>query len=181
MEKLFNNATGMAKHLFGNQNSLYVAQYGWQQYLGDDTYTFGYIASYKEAADILVEQKQPDLLLFPIVFCYRQYLELLLKNIYHKNKTSKEYIDFIKRSSHNLEKIWKDVKCFINLSSEDLDAMEELVLVFNQLDPSSMNFRYEFGKDQTRLLSNPITIDTYIMKRFIDAIDDQLRYTYDTP
>ena len=73
------------------------------------------------------------------------------------------------------------MKCFINLSSEDLDAMEELVLVFNQLDPSSMNFRYEFGKDQTRLLSNPITIDTYIMKRFIDAIDDQLRYTYDTP
>lgn len=121
------------------------------------------------------------MLLFPIIFCYRQYLELLLKNIYYQNRTSDEYKDFISKVLHDLEKIWNNVKNIINLASEDLDAMEEFILIFNQLDPSSMNFRYEFGRDQTRLLSNPITIDTFVMKCFIDTIDYKLRHTYDTP
>lgn len=97
--------TDIVKHLFGNQHPSYVSQYGWQKDLGDSTYTFGYIASYKEAADTLVEKMLPDLLLFPIVFCYRQYLELLFKNIYHQNKSSDEYTAFIKRVSHSLRKI----------------------------------------------------------------------------
>ena len=50
--------------------------------LRGESYTIGY----KAAGDILVEhimrhEIEADTLVFPIVFCYRQYLELLLKDV----------------------------------------------------------------------------------------------------
>lgn len=64
----FKNHETISNYLFGNQHKLYVAQYGRQQYLGDDTYTFGYIASYKEAADILVEKMNQICCFFLLYF-----------------------------------------------------------------------------------------------------------------
>ena len=103
MNSNYNDETSVAKRLFGNQHISYLAQYGWQKYLEEGTFTFGYIFSYKEAADRLVEQECPDLYILPIMFCYRHYLELLLKNICIEH-LGKDYADFLKTESHSLKK-----------------------------------------------------------------------------
>ena len=57
---------------------------------------YGYIDSYKTAADELVEKSgAEDLLVFPVVFCYRQYLELVLKTICKLNFSNHDFIAFI--------------------------------------------------------------------------------------
>lgn len=59
---------------FTDENLRFIAQYGWQKFFGDDTFTFGYINSYRLAGDSLVDKAIPDLLIYPIMFCYRHYL-----------------------------------------------------------------------------------------------------------
>lgn len=62
------------------------AYFGWQRNIQSPSIiSFGYIESYKNAGDTLVENRgAPDLMMFPIFFSYRQYLELLLKEVYRK-------------------------------------------------------------------------------------------------
>ncbi|MGL4876100.1 MAG: hypothetical protein ACRC30_15785 [Clostridium sp.] len=70
----------------------YMAQYGWRKNFDDETFTFRYIDSYKNAADEIVELLIPDLYIFPIIFSYRQYLELVLKNICYKQMEKEVYM-----------------------------------------------------------------------------------------
>ena len=160
----------------------YNATYGWQRYLGDSAYSFGYIYSYKEAADDLVEMCVPDLYIFPIMFCYRQYMELVLKNICECGMNEEEYKAFIRDVSHRLDKIWEYAKPFLieNLGEEHLGFIEQCVMFFNELDPNSFNFRYERDKKMERSIKeNYLTINTLKLKKCIDLVDSYLRYTYD--
>lgn len=158
----------------------YIATIGWQKNLSEDYYAFGYIASFKDAGDILVEQKVPDLFIYPIMFCYRQYLELILKNVYFRRKTTEEYTDFIKKVSHDLCKSWDNVKLLLinDLKKKHIDFIEYVVMYFNKLDPSSYTFRYEYNKEMERNIDDKY-IDTKKVKKSIKKIDDILRYTYD--
>lgn len=184
----------------------YLAKIGWQKELGDDHYTFGYIASYKRAGDILVEQIASDLLIYPIMFCYRQYLELLLKNIYYnyikeknmlrlpkeiseigkKNQDKiiesikNEYKSYIRSVSHNLLKIWKCTRSILKnqIRREKLNYIDEVVSWFYINDPSSDRFRYEYNKRMERNIDNKI-FNTNQIKDRMQKIDDILRFTYD--
>lgn len=170
--------------IFKGNNPNYTAHYGWQESCGDKSYTFGYINSYKEAGDTLVEEKIPDLLLFPIMFSYRQYLELLLKNICEKRMDTEEYRNLIKKASHNLTIIWDVVKVKIQyeVSSDDINLIAEVVEIFSSIDPYSFTFRYEKDKKQNSRSINEdyLTINTLNLKEIIDKVDDILRYTYDS-
>lgn len=158
----------------------YIADIGWQKYMGDGCYTFGYINSYKEAGDILVEEKVPDLLIYPIMFCYRQYLELLLKNIYMKNNTE-DYKDYVNNVSHNIIKSWEYVKPILlnQIKDKELSFIEEVICFFDKLDSSSFTFRYEYDKRMNRNIDDK-RIDTKKVKSCIKKIDKILRYTYDS-
>ena len=184
----------------------YLAKIGWQKELGDDYYTFGYIASYKRAGDILVEQMTPDLLIYPIMFCYRQYLELLLKNIYYnyikeknmlrlpkeiseinkknqdkiKESIKNEYKSYIRSVSHNLFRIWDCAKSILKnqICREKLNYIDEVVSWFNINDPLSDRFRYEYNKKMERNIDNKI-LNTNQIKDRIQKVDDILRFTYD--
>lgn len=130
----------------------YIADIGWQKNMRDGCYSFGYINSYKEAGDILVERMIPDLLIYPIMFCYRQYLELLLKNIYVRNKTDEEYKDYVKSVSHNLVESWNYVKLILQnqISDKKITYIEKVICLFNEIDSSSFTFRYEYDKKMNR-------------------------------
>lgn len=180
----------------------YLAKIGWQKELGDDYYTFGYIASYKRAGDILVEQMTPDLLIYPIMFCYRQYLELLLKNSYYnyikeknmlifseisrknqdkiKESIKNEYKLFIHLVSHNLFKIWNRAKTILEnqICREKLNYIDEVVSWFDINDPLSDRFRYEYNKKMERNIDNKI-LNTNQIKDRIQKVGDILRFTYD--
>lgn len=158
----------------------YIADIGWQKYMGEGCYTFGYINSYKEAGDILVDEKEPDLLICPIMFCYRQYLELLLKNIYMKNNTE-DYKDYVNNVSHNIVKSWEYVKDILlnQIKDKELSFVEEVIYFFDKLDSSSFTFRYEYDKRMNRNIDDK-RIDTKKVKSCIKKIDKILRYTYDS-
>lgn len=169
--------------IFKSNNLDYTAHYGWQKSFGDESFTFGYINSYKEAGDILTEERNPDLLMFPIMFSYRQYLELLLKNICQKGMANIEYNEMIKKSSHNLESIWKSCKKILlaNITEEEMDYIEEVVRIFFVIDPGSFTFRFEKDKKQESrtIKEDYLTINTKNVKKFVDKVDDILRHTYD--
>ncbi|WP_026894234.1 hypothetical protein [Clostridiisalibacter paucivorans] len=163
-----------------NNSINYSAQFGWQNIYGKSTINFGYIDSYKSAADELVELMAPDLYLFPIVFNYRQYLELALKNICYQNLSKDDYQDFIRKSSHNLLKIWTQSKKFLsrNLKNKDLDFISEVILFLNNLDKNSFNFRYPEDKKMNPSIPNNLVINLKNLKTTIDELDDLIYFTY---
>lgn len=122
----------------------------------------GYAAGYKYAADILVD-KYADLknigalrLVYPIMFLYRQYLELALKDLL---TTGSQLVDKdkpdLKQYRHDLPKLWSDVRPLLEKFWGDEeargkhDAIEERIAEFHKVDAGSFVFRYpEDGKGQ---------------------------------
>ncbi|WP_108308401.1 hypothetical protein [Metalysinibacillus jejuensis] len=169
------------QEIFSNDCSEYVALYGWQEHLGRSTIEFGYINSFKSAADDLVEKKLADLYIFPIIFCYRQYLELLLKNIYYSHNTPDKYKLYLSRVSHDLKKSFTEVKPFLlSMHNQNtVNKVEEIIDIFHNLDEGSYNFRYSTDKKLNKSLPNPLIINTKQLRKHIDFIDSKLRCTYD--
>lgn len=108
---------------------------------------------YKLAADLLVKHAEAEgwsrrQLVYPIVFCYRHFLELTLKVILER------YGGFgsiePNRSCHKLEGLWIDFKKLLHHldtdgSPEDkqaTDVIGECVAQFAKIDPNSQTFRY---------------------------------------
>ena len=69
---------------------------------------YGYYEGYKNAGDILVryvdkQKSDQDTLVFPIVFMYRHYLELILKEI---NRMSSIVLEKDCLKTHDLDILW---------------------------------------------------------------------------
>lgn len=168
--------------ILSNKSKGDIASYGWQEELGDSVVEFGYISSFKSAADILAEAKAPDYFLFPLVFCYRQYLELLFKNIYRINHTVEEYQNYIKRVSHDLARSFENIEPYLvnEISSEEVSYVEEVVSIFHELDIGSYNFRYSTDKNMNKSLPQDLHINIMKLKEGIDTIDSYLHHTYNS-
>ena len=110
-----------------------------------------YVDGYKNAADYLVDcaaaKNERDSLVFPIVFLYRHYLEVQLKDILrmlylHHGKICKIPND------HNLVTLWKSVRPLMERvyddpeSSDNNGHIEARIEEFSQLDEGSYAFRY---------------------------------------
>ncbi len=110
-----------------------------------------YAVGYKRAGEMLVEavlksRKDYDSLVFPIVFVYRQYLELRLKQLI---RDSKRLLDDTSGFPplHNITELWKMCRPLLNqeelyVSDQVLDAIGELITEFADVDEDSFAFRY---------------------------------------
>lgn len=141
-------------------------------------------SGYKLAADLLVEHAstetwRKDVLIFPIVFCYRHYLELILKSLLD------DYGPMggvpANWSQHKLDELWSDFRILLrNIGSghsdeDGTDAVEQCVAEFAKLDPISQTFRYpanrkgqpfDFGHETVDLLelrNTMLAIENYFM------------------
>jgi hypothetical protein len=117
-----------------------------------------YARGYKNAADILVEHIErrqhghpQDLLVYPIIFLYRQYLELSLKDLINQ---ARQYLDDPTPFplTHRLDELWQIFDKLLEQISPDYRAQYRkdtgrLIEEFAQVDPSSMSFRYPEDKD----------------------------------
>ncbi len=115
-----------------------------------------YTLGYKEAADSLVSKivvggRYQDILVFPICFLYRQYIELRLKEIIRSGRRLlDEPSDFPKH--HKIKYLWDLVGKILNKvfadDSEppDLSLAAHVVAEFSKLDPDSFAFRYPIDK-----------------------------------
>jgi len=130
-------------------------------YLSDhwDVYTEGY----RQSADLLVDhiketRSNQDLLVYPIIFLYRQYIELRLKILI---RDGKELLDlpggFPKH--HKIDELWRECRIILEKvwpegPEEDLIAVEECINQFSKKDPTSMAFRYPTDKNGNPHLSD---------------------------
>ena len=110
-----------------------------------------YVIGYKKAADILVtyikkERRSQDTLVFPILFLYRQYLELSIKNLIQKGRQLQD-ISEPTPGGHRIHDLWKVCEKLLNEiapgdSTAEIKQINRLILEFCAVDPRGTAFRY---------------------------------------
>jgi hypothetical protein len=123
----------------------------WEQNAYIDRFGHGRIVmmmmGYKLAGDLMVAQVARDrhVLVFPVVFNYRQFIELSLKFLIatygHTVGIAAEW------NTHDLKSLWqtfsKVLDGYGHDDAEGTDAIvEEIILEFAKVDPGSFSYRY---------------------------------------
>jgi hypothetical protein len=125
---------------------------------------------YKIAADMLIQAAFNDpsrkgLLIYPIVFCYRQFLELSLKDQISRYAKPKGLIAPPTFHTHDLKKL---LRLFVLVcrdttpgDSEDIAFFIRSIKEFDRMDPKSFTFRYATDQngDPYPISANRIDID----------------------
>jgi hypothetical protein len=108
-----------------------------------------YMASFQEAGNALVghilDGGIQDLLVFPMLFAYRHWLELRLKSLIALGRRWREEPPKAQRG-HRLQTLWPKARADIEAAfpgdSADLDALSAVINELAQVDPESQTFRY---------------------------------------
>jgi len=161
-----------------------IAYLGW----GDvRTHFAGYIMGYKKAADVLVtyalksnDIKILDTFVFPICFNYRQYLELIMKDMYMKYSGDPKEVQEtkIKKMNHSLLKAWNVIKpileryCDSEEEAKDMQAVEEYIKDFHNTDNDAEKFRYPITKKLVRKLGKENRINLKNLKDRMDELEN---------
>jgi len=122
---------------------------------------FLFSEGYKTAAEKLFEQLDgsafyANMLVYPLIFLNRQFLELRLKEIISGLNFAISH-EYKFPNGHNLENLWDTYKELIKQVGEmnapepaTLKSAEKLVLEFNAVDPKSFSFRYPVDTSEAR-------------------------------
>lgn len=115
-----------------------------------------YAAGYKDAANALVKavmerQASLDSVIYPLVFIYRQAIELQLKIILpvaRRLNGDPEKADH----GHGLRHLWYDLKKLLKEISpeykdKNIAVMQDFIMQLDVIDPASIAFRYPKGKE----------------------------------
>lgn len=126
-----------------------------------------YSSAYLEAADRLVQtlhEHSSDVLTLPIVFLYRHYVELILKDLVSmgNKKYSKPSTPHLEKilNGHKIHLLWQELKPLLQQiypppdKSEEIEAVETCLLEFSKVDENSMSFRYPVDKNRQPILEN---------------------------
>ena len=140
-----------------------------------------YTAGFKRSVEILLENVKStyevNTVIFPILFLYRHYVELSLKEVIGYGR----YLDGNSKTptgGHNLEILWKEARAYIEshisemTNAEELNRIEILINEIHSIDPSSEGSRYPFvkkKKDKGRhipfpLNTAPISLNEFCVK-----------------
>lgn len=143
---------------------------------------FLYSEGYKEAGDRIYEvinqnNFYANTLIYPLLFNYRQFVELRLKELiimgYKYLDQGKDFAD-----EHSLSILWATFRNEILSKLHDLkdfqnefNNVERVIDSFNQEDPKSMNFRYPVSRGPKRKANiKRSTIDIENFKNVMDKL-----------
>lgn len=142
---------------------------------------------YKEASNVLIERLdkrgRDDALVYPIIFGYRQYLELRVKALTRLVNRFDEADDEFKRT-HDLQRLWSKIRSRLaeELDEENRDAfeaVEDVILEFHEIDPKSDGFRFP---SEIKQLSIDLQNMRDVMERvssFLDSLSDSWEASVD--
>ena len=153
-----------------------------------------YAEGYKRAADIIIEHVKTihsenriplDYLVFPVVFLYRHYIELRLKEIILLGRK----LDGSRAGPpkhHRIDELWKLARAIVESDSaekEDLSIVEACIGEFAHIDPSSESFRYPRDKaGKTSISSEQLHINVRHLQetaaRLASFLDGCTEYLY---
>ncbi|GBE44567.1 hypothetical protein BMS3Bbin10_02666 [bacterium BMS3Bbin10] len=116
---------------------------------------------YKKGADLMVAEAaggrpNRDILVFPIIFNYRQFLELSLK---YQLATYGPAVGIEPNwQSHDLARLWSEFLALLELyGTEDPDEADpvvgKIILEFAKIDPGSYSYRYPVDRQ-----GNPVPV-----------------------
>jgi len=132
-------------------------------YIPHDARWSVYATGYRDAADIVANWVQTggrhqDFLVYPIIYLYRHYLELRIKQLIFEARDLKEDRDPSTPDTHDIAKLWN--VCRTLLEGEPLSyrmgrdaGMADVELVVSEMkthDPDSSAFRYPYGKPKRK-------------------------------
>jgi hypothetical protein len=144
---------------------------------------FSVAEKYKEAADALVTAAAKrdvilDRAILPIVFLYRQHLELLVKDIiYTARRIEDEGNNYPQH--HNLENLWAEAmrllkKHYGQEAPKELDYMQPIIDDFHAHDPESISFRYPTDKEGNPTQGDYWQIDLHNFCGVMNRVDSLL-------
>lgn len=139
---------------------------------------FLYSEGYKEVGQIIYnhcekERYYANILVYPLVFNYRQFIELRLKELltigFKFLDVGRDFPDI-----HDLVQLWRIYRAEVlikieTIEDEILNSVEHLMEQFEREDPKSMSFRYPFTKAPIR--KNTIKRETIDLGNFKEVID----------
>lgn len=166
--------------LFINEKSFETG--AWLQNPADKFYL--YSEGYKQAGNIIYAHVKNigdnNTLVYPIVFVFRQCLELKLKELITLGYRHLAIFDQTFPNNHNLVCLWviyrKKIlpKIDSSINSEMLDGVERLIQEFQREDTNSSNFRYPIKKGLDRKPS--LQCQTLDLENFLVAINKLIAF-----
>jgi hypothetical protein len=150
---------------------------------------------YLRGAQILVqavgeEERDQDFLVYPIVFLYRHYIELLLKGIIRGapylidrelTVAERNHLD-----GHRLDLLWNDFKPlsvaitkvagWSELPIEDIEGINDYIRQISEIDPHSYSLRYAHSKEGAPSLPEGLTHIN--LRHFGEHMDRLARYPW---
>lgn len=117
-----------------------------------------------------------DFLVYPIVFLYRHFVELKLKEIIQDGRNLLD-IESSLALEHRLDRLWKDARELLEeveqhnpaATNEVLDDAERLILELHGIDTTSTVFRYPRDRDGK---PHDLGRDYLSLDRFCEGIQD---------
>jgi len=149
-------------------------------------YSQGYLLAANTIYDSIESDRfRQNTLVYPMIFNYRQFLELQIKEL---SAIGNNYLGREKDfdSGHQLKKLWDEYRNNIlkeinpDFDQALLDNVEELIVEFVAEDPGSTNYRYPFknlekgAAPSTRKVS--LTRDTLDLRNFKETIDKLVNF-----
>lgn len=147
-------------------------------FLGD---ALAYALGYREAADVLVEQiaagHRYATLVYPICYCYRHCLELLLKiaikELIRADTEDHERLLKTVDTTHDLQLLCQRYREGLALWDAQIEQDEwDAINWFHRTDPHAQTFRYAVDRHGARSFPKEVTFDvTEVHQRAHTAID----------
>ncbi|MEK3720581.1 hypothetical protein [Paenibacillus sp. FSL H8-0034] len=170
-----------AKLFQGTSNYYEFAHFGW----GIKSSFYGFIKGYKgvsdRAVDFAVKSKDIAILdthVFPIIFNYRQFLELSLKALYldYSSDPTEVKKEKFKDFNHNLMTVWNAIEPMLlevcGSNKEMVKHAKGYVEQFHKQDKSSFSFRYPITKQLEPIHKKEERFDLVNLKNRMEELDN---------
>jgi len=151
-----------------------------------------YATGYKQAADIVSDaaigdahghKSTRDYVIYPVVFLYRHYIELRLKEIILLGTRLYDRKEGLPKH-HRIDELWKHARSIIKEESNTgaLDEADACITEFSKMDHDSESFRYPITKEGKRSIQSDHLVISIrnlreVMDRlgsFLDSVSDYL-------
>lgn len=140
-----------------------------------------YIAAQQLIKDLNINNSGIDLIVYPIIYLYRQYIELALKIAIKKSRQKQ-------KPTHNLITLWNKVNGELNklsrldcnlkkhITLEKINLITEMITKIHNIDEKGTSFRYHEDNNEKNNLMDINHIDLYElfnnMERFKNIFDE---------
>ena len=146
--------------------------------------------AFRDVADFVVDAVNDqtlsaDAVVFPVAFCYRHYLELMLKGLRIEasrllgltRPTVKSLLE------HDLVKLWRPLRRLLEQidpgESAQYDGVEKRIMDVNHIDPTGQSWKYPFDTQEKRTLSGVGPFSLPKLKELVGDLGKFLDGTYD--